>query len=190
MKLFRISSFMMLITATLFLGTGCQAMKDLWPFGGDGDESEQTVDPGDDIGPITTPDTPTDFEPGPVGNRAGEWKRRPELKIPVIYFSYDKFALGAREKTILNQVAAYMKKNPNLGLIIEGHCDERGSEEYNRSLGERRALAVKDYLITQGIPENRIQTQSMGEDRPAVTGIGEAIFAKNRRAELCLANIK
>ena len=186
MKNFRLFSMCILFVTPLLLSSGCQSFSSWWPFGGD--DTEEVSDA--DIPPaIEDPQLPTEFESGPVGERAGEWKRRPDLKLPVIYFSYDKFSIGAREKNILDQVAAYMKKNPELGLIVEGYCDERGSEEYNRALGERRALAVHDYLLTVGIPSDRIQTMSYGEERPAVKGTGEAVFSKNRRAELILAKM-
>jgi peptidoglycan-associated lipoprotein len=188
MKNFRLLSMCLLLAITLLLGTGCQSMKNWWPFGDD-EEIDNNI--GD--APPAIEDTqflPGTFKSGPVGERAGAWTRRPELKLPTIYFSYDKFLLGAREKNILDQVAAYMKKTPSLGIIVEGYCDERGSEEYNRALGERRALAVHDYLINIGVPSGRIQTQSYGEERPAVKGTGEAVYAKNRRAELILATMK
>jgi peptidoglycan-associated lipoprotein len=187
MKNLRLFSMYLILAMPLLVGTGCQSMESWWPFGGD---DEVVEDGAVNVPPaIEDPKLPTEFKDGPVGERAGAWKRRPELKLPTIYFSYDKFLLGAREKNILDQVATYMKKNKALGIIVEGYCDERGSEEYNRALGERRALAVHDYLITIGIPSGRIQTQSYGEERPAVKGTGEAIFAKNRRAELILANM-
>jgi len=186
MKIVQLLAVCLLLAMPLFLGSGCQSMKNWWPFG-DNEEIEDNI--GAIPPPIKDPELPTEFKNGPVGERAGAWKRRPELKLPTIYFSYDKFLLGAREKNILDQVATYMKKTPTLGIIVEGYCDERGSEEYNRALGERRALAVHDYLITRGVPSARIQTQSYGEERPAVKGTGEAVFAKNRRAELILATM-
>ncbi len=185
MKNFRTLTVALLFVMPLFMGTGCQMLGDLWPFGGDPSEKE-----GIDVPlPEQDPLLPGGFEEGPVEDRVGEWTPRPELKLPTIYFSYDKFTIGAREKKILDQVADYMQKSPALGIIVEGHCDERGSDEYNRSLGERRALAVHDYLITIGIPSDRVQTQSFGEERPAITGTEESAFSKNRRAELILADM-
>ena len=75
-------------------------------------------------------------------------------------------------------------KNPEVLLTVKGHCDERGTEEYNRALGERRAISVKDYLAAAGIDESRMRTLSFGKDQPAVEGTGEAVWAQNRRAEL------
>ena len=75
----------------------------------------------------------------------------------------------------------YMSDKPTLGLVIEGHCDQRGTEEYNRALGERRANAIRTYLEKRGVPGNRIKTLSFGEDKPAVQGSGESIWKQNRR---------
>ena len=186
MKNYRIILLSMLFVMPILLGTGCHSFENLWPWG-DENEEEANIEIPPAIEDPMLPDS--EFKEGPVQERDGAWTRRPELKLPIIYFSYDKYTIGTRERKILDQVAAYMKKNPNLGIIIEGYCDKRGSEEYNRALGERRALAVHDYLITAGVPSGRIQTISYGEERPAVEGEGEEAFRKNRRAELTLANI-
>ena len=82
------------------------------------------------------------------------------------------------------EAAAFLKSNPNLVLVIEGHCDERGTEEYNRALGERRAIAVENKMREQGVDLASIRTVSYGEDKPAVTGSGESAWSQNRRAEL------
>ena len=118
-----------------------------------------------------------------------DWKRLPEVKIPSIYFSYDKDLIGTSEKNKLDQIANYLKENPVLGLIIEGNCDERGSQEYNRSLGERRALNVKNYLMSCGVADERLRTISYGEDNPVVNGSGENIWHQNRRADLIVAKM-
>ena len=190
MKKLRFIMLAFLFITPLFMGTGCQMVKDL--FGMGDPEEEESINVPPDVTVSDDPAMPDEkwTEPGQsVGERPGEWKRL-TFKLPVIYFSYDKFSIGARERNILDQVAEYMKKNPGLGIIVEGNCDDRGSNEYNRALGERRALAVKDYLISKGITEDRIQTISYGEERPAVKGTGEAIWQKNRRAELVLAKMK
>lgn len=183
MKNIRVFSMALLFVMPILFGTGCQMFSDLFGF-------SDPKNPGSIPAPVEDPLLPGEFEGGPVEDRVGEWTPRPDLKLPTIYFSYDKFTIGAREKKILDQVAAYMEKSPGLGLIVEGHCDERGSDEYNRSLSERRALAVHDYLVTIGIFSDRIQTQSFGEERLAVEGNEESAHAKNRRAELVLADMK
>jgi peptidoglycan-associated lipoprotein len=99
-----------------------------------------------------------------------------------VYFSYDSFSISGPELSKIQEVASAMK-SVNQTLIIAGFTDERGTEEYNRGLGEKRAQAVRDALISQGIGAGRIQTVSFGEEMPADSGSSEAAWAKNRRAE-------
>ena len=103
------------------------------------------------------------------------------LKAQTIYFDYDKSAIKASEQGKLDDVAAYMKSHGDVALRVEGNCDERGTEEYNRSLGERRALGGREYLVKLGIDASRIDTVTYGEDKPAETGHDEAAWSKNRR---------
>lgn len=100
-----------------------------------------------------------------------------------VYFDYDSSQVNASERAKLEQVADYMRRNPRQGMIVEGHCDERGSSEYNLSLGERRALAARAYLVGLGIDGSRIQTKSYGEEKPAAMGHDESAYRMNRRAE-------
>ncbi len=117
--------------------------------------------------------------------KPGEWGDPvPGLNFPIIYFAYDQSRISAGEQPKIERVVDYMKKYPSIGVSVQGHCDERGSEEYNRGLGERRAIAVKDYMIQLGIPENRLRTISYGEERPAMPGKTPQALQKNRRAEL------
>jgi peptidoglycan-associated lipoprotein len=104
-----------------------------------------------------------------------------------VHFDYDKAVLKASELGKLQPVIAALKAAPQNKLRVEGHCDERGTEEYNRALGERRALAIRDFIIKSGkIAPNRVTTTSLGEDKPAELGHSEAAWAKNRRGELVL----
>ncbi len=116
----------------------------------------------------------------------GEWTSDPNLST--IYFDYNSFELTSDGKSLLQHNADYMKQNPNLRALIEGHCDERGTEEYNQALGERRAQSAREYLINQGISSARIDIISYGELRPAVEGSGEAAWSRNRRAEFKIAS--
>lgn len=111
---------------------------------------------------------------------------RETFKANTVYFDFDRSAIKPSERSKIDAVANVLKSKPQTKVQIEGHCDERGTEEYNRSLGERRALAVREYLINTGIEANRIFTISYGEDRPADPGHNEAAWAKNRRAEFIL----
>ncbi|MDD3117881.1 MAG: peptidoglycan-associated lipoprotein Pal [Victivallales bacterium] len=120
----------------------------------------------------------------------GDWPLIPGLDFPTIYFAYDQESIAASERPKLEQTADYLNKNTSVGLVVEGNCDERGSAEYNRALGERRALAIKQYLTGLGVAENRIKTISYGEERPADASHTPEAYAKNRRGELHGAQIR
>ncbi len=108
----------------------------------------------------------------------------------VVYFSYDQSELAASERAKVEALGKFLLENTGKGLIIEGHADERGSDEYNRALGERRALSVQNYLAIMGVAENRMQTISYGEDHPAVANPqSEADHQLNRRAEFVLGDL-
>lgn len=100
-----------------------------------------------------------------------------------IHFAYNQFTLDETARITLEQNAVYLRNKPAEKVIIEGHCDERGSDEYNLALGERRAVAAKNYLISLGIAADRLSIISYGEEKPLVTGSNEESWAKNRRAE-------
>ncbi|HMP77444.1 MAG TPA: peptidoglycan-associated lipoprotein Pal [Kiritimatiellia bacterium] len=104
----------------------------------------------------------------------------------VVYFDFDSAQVGPGERTKVEAVAEYLRSNAGVGVIVEGHCDERGSNEYNLALGERRALAVRAYLVNLGIDAGRIQTKSYGEERPVALGHDESSWQQNRRAEFQL----
>jgi len=98
-----------------------------------------------------------------------------------IHFAFDDYSLTDQAKVILEKNATWMKNNPNAKVQIEGHCDERGTNEYNLALGERRANSAKKYLIKLGVQEDRLPTVSYGEERPLDPGHNEGAWAKNRR---------
>lgn len=106
-----------------------------------------------------------------------------ELTFRKIYFDFDKSDLREDMRDILAEHARNLKENPQIKLRIEGHCDERGTIEYNLALGERRVNNVKMYLVNYGITPERLETISYGKERPVDTGHNEAAWAKNRRAE-------
>jgi len=99
-----------------------------------------------------------------------------------VFFDFDKYDIRAEDAKTLDANAAWLKTNADNLLLIEGHCDERGTNEYNLALGERRAKATMNYLVSQGIQANRITIISYGEERPICTEKTEACWAKNRRA--------
>jgi peptidoglycan-associated lipoprotein len=102
------------------------------------------------------------------------------------FFAFDESTLTPDAQTALTNSANWLKKNPKYNLLIEGHCDERGTEQYNLALGDRRANTAKDYLSTLGIDSGRIRTVSYGEERPFDPGHDEAAWTKNRRDHLVL----
>lgn len=115
----------------------------------------------------------------------GDW--RSDSNLETVYFEYNKFDLSERSRRALLNNSEYMRAHPNTRVLIEGNCDERGTEEFNQALGENRALAAREYLIQLGISPTRIDIISYGELRPAVEGINEAARAKNRRDEFKVA---
>jgi peptidoglycan-associated lipoprotein len=98
-----------------------------------------------------------------------------------VFFATDKSDLTPEGRATLEKQAAWLKKYPTVNITIEGHCDERGTREYNLALGERRANAVKNYLVALGIPAARVKTISYGKERPAVVGSTEQAWTQNRR---------
>jgi peptidoglycan-associated lipoprotein len=101
-----------------------------------------------------------------------------------IRFDYDKYDIRPEDEEVLRANAAFLKKNPNMKIQIEGHCDERGTSEYNLALGERRANSTKRYLVSLGIASDRISTISYGKERPLDPGHNEEAWAENRRAHI------
>jgi len=137
---------------------------------------------------------PTDWEPG-LDKPFGEGEIGPDGLRPnekrwegvAVYFGYNRATVGVSEQHKVEQLGKHLLANPRYYAIIEGHCDDRGSDGYNRALGERRALAVHDFLITLGVPADRVKTISYGEERPAVPdATAEEQHARNRRAEFIL----
>ena len=106
------------------------------------------------------------------------------LASDTVYFEFDQSTVSGAERTKLTAVAEWFKANPGHSLFLAGHADKRGTPEYNRALGERRALAVREYLVGLGLPAGSLYTNSYGSDRPAVDGDTEEAFAKNRRVEI------
>jgi peptidoglycan-associated lipoprotein len=125
--------------------------------------------------------------------RQEELERQRQLQIQIdafesvsIYFDFDRSELKAEAQLALKNKAAWLSKNAGYYVRIEGHCDERGTNEYNLALGERRAKAAKDFLVSLGVSGDRIRTISYGEERPADPGHNEVSWARNRRDDFKL----
>jgi peptidoglycan-associated lipoprotein len=125
--------------------------------------------------------TATGSTTAPVGPTPGTQAHLVATIGDRVFFDYDKFDLKPQARQTIERWAAYMKQFPAIAVTIEGHCDERGTREYNLALGERRANAVKAALSQQGIPANRVATISYGKERPAALGSNEAAWSQNRR---------
>jgi len=107
------------------------------------------------------------------------------MSLSTIYFDYDQSVVRADQRASLDENARKLREyQPDDGVLVAGHCDERGTIEYNLALGEQRAQAIKQYLVDAGVMESRIETVSHGEEQPAVMGDGEAVWSQNRRVEL------
>ena len=137
------------------------------------------------------PEAPPAAAPGGPGGAGGIGSRnivpgsQQDLEASAgdrIFFSFDRSDISPEAREILTRQADWLRRYPNVTVTIEGHCDERGTREYNLALGERRAQAAKNVLVALGISASRISTISYGKERPAVVGSTEEAYAQNRRA--------
>lgn len=114
-------------------------------------------------------------------SKLDEMTRREQINTTRVFFNFDNYTANSDSEAFIDEVANFMKDYPGYSLTIEGHADERGTREYNLSLGEKRASFIKTKLVTKGIESNRIQTVSFGKERPAVLGANEVAWSQNRR---------
>jgi peptidoglycan-associated lipoprotein len=131
-------------------------------------------------GPAPAPSGPT---PGTQAHFAQAMSGR-----DTIYFETDRYNIDAEDQSALQMQAQYLSQYGSARATVEGHADERGTREYNLALGERRANAAKNYLVSLGVPANRITTVSYGKERPKAVGSNEAAYAQNRRAVTIILN--
>ncbi|MCC7241172.1 MAG: peptidoglycan-associated lipoprotein Pal [Acidobacteria bacterium] len=136
-------------------------------------------------------DEPIPVPPEPDGIRAGDLPDDLDSLnrlgvIKPVFFDLDSSDINADGQQVLQENADTMRKNPRWQITIEGHCDERGTAEYNLALGERRALAARTYLVSLGIPAERVRTVSYGKEFPFEQGHDEAAWSKNRRAHFVI----
>jgi len=198
-KLISVSLKICLVSSFIFIMAGCVKKPPPPPPVAEAPEVEPIQEPpkmltSDDveefeeepIGPEEgfTPFTPVVPEYPPVERkttRPATFEKIPELKT--IYFDFDKYNLKPEFRNTLNQNASWLTNHPEALLRIQGHCDERGTFEYNTALGERRANSVRNYLVSLGISSSRIETISYGEDRPVCAQKNDSCWSRNRRAE-------
>jgi peptidoglycan-associated lipoprotein len=152
------------LLAVLLLVSACESM------GGEGGDG--SMGGAGNMGPAS-PGTTRDFVEN-VGDR--------------VFFAFDSSNLTSEGRATLDKQVAWLNNYSSMNVTVEGHCDERGTREYNLALGERRALAAKNYLVAAGISADRIETISYGKERPAVVGGSESAYSQNRRAVTVVAN--
>jgi peptidoglycan-associated lipoprotein len=194
-KLISVSLKICLVSSFIFIMAGCVKKPPPPPPVAEAPEEEPIQEPPKmfvapdivekDFGPDTGLtqrhiDVPP-FEPKPPKTRIGAFEKIPELKT--VYFDFDKYNIKPEFRNTLSQNASWLMNHPKALLRIQGHCDERGTFEYNIALGERRANSTRNYLVSLGISSTRIETISYGEDRPACAQSNESCWSRNRRAE-------
>ena len=158
----------MLVALSLLVVLGC------------GKKDTTTVDSTDiDPPPVEEPDEAPVTDPEPD---IQEIDTTPEVED--VFFDFDKYNLSTESKRTLERNATEMKRSNKATLVIEGHCDERGTKSYNLALGEKRAKAAKNYLVSLGVSSSRLTTISYGKERPFSSGHSEDSWAKNRRAHM------
>lgn len=135
-------------------------------------------------GCATAPVAKPEEKPAPVVQEAPKPEPPKPLEFKTVFFMYDKADLTEASRAALKQAAEILLARPEAAVNIEGHCDERGTDEYNIDLGWKRAYAVRDYLKRMGIDEKRMYPISYGRSRPAVVGTDESAWSRNRRVEL------
>jgi peptidoglycan-associated lipoprotein len=186
--------FAKLLTLGLVLTVGAVGCKKkpygVTPLPGQGNTqvgSAGSAPPIDLQNPAVTPGQPI---PLPSFNPDDYNQDRAALASETVYFDFDSAAVKASERSKVDAVANYLKGKSGIALLVEGHCDERGTEEYNRSLGERRALALREGLAAAGADPQRVITRSFGEDKPSDPGHDESAWRKNRRGEFVVLTPK
>jgi peptidoglycan-associated lipoprotein len=201
MKLNKLIFPMVLALTAVLASTGCKkGITKVTPLPG-----QQPGMVGEGGGPGTIPNgnqiNPND-NPGGNGMNSGpiatssDWdpantvQDRAALAAYTVHFKFDSAVVQDNEQSNISSVAAALTSDPSVKLLIEGNCDERGTEEYNRALGERRALALREALAKAGVDPARIRTISYGKDKPTDSGHDESAFAKNRRGDFVLCHPK
>lgn len=168
-------STMVAVFAVVFAAavSGCRYNKS-----GAGDDGLE----GSDINTEAMDSSLTDAAAG-EGNFEEIYAKCTDVEFAPVYFGFDSTVVPQGELAKIDAVAQHLKDNGKRVVVVAGHCDERGSNEYNLALGENRATIVRNYLVESGVEAERIQTRSYGEEQPAADGHEESVWAKNRRGE-------
>jgi len=135
-------------------------------------EPTPTPNPGPSVPPVTQPS-------GPVAGSVEDFRVSVGDRV---FFGYDRFDLSAEARSVLERQAAWLRQYPNVRILVAGNCDERGTREYNLALGARRAAAARDYLVSLGVAQNRVETVSYGKERPLDARANEEAWSVNRNS--------
>jgi peptidoglycan-associated lipoprotein len=198
MKMMKLIYPLAFALAVTLASTGCRSHKPvgLTNIPGSGQTGINDQNPGGPLpGDKLPQDTNPQIQPGPIAT-ASNWQvsdmneDRDALAADTIHFAYDSAVIRDSEQADLQAVASALSSDASTKLLIEGNCDERGTEEYNRSLGERRALAAREALAKLGVDPMRVRTISYGKDKPVDPGHDESSWQKNRRDDFVLLHPK
>jgi len=180
---------LLVVGCVAMLGSGCSTLHRWW-YGPDKKPVGTTGTTGIETTPIEELPTNSvlDANDKPQGGASfAETKTLDAAAIfAPVHFAYDSFVVPPTETSKIEQVGQFLLENSDRVVIVDGHCDERGSNEYNLSLGEQRAQAVRTYIINLGIDAGRVQTRSFGKEKPLDPGHSESAWAKNRRGEFAI----
>ena len=143
---------------------------------------KEVAEPAPPAAPVTENPTPPPPAPAPAEPTPEQPNKTVQDQLADVFFDYDSAELSSSAQSTLDANGKVLNDNASTSLTIEGHCDERGTVEYNLALGDRRAQSAKDYLVRFGVPGTRLSTISYGEERPFADGHDEAAWAQNRRA--------
>lgn len=192
MRYFKFANLLLLGVALSVVGVGCKKKgPNVTPLP-NGAGNSGMMGPGNgnalDNGSALPPGTMAPIGGGEAANFNPDdmAQDRSALATETLYFDYDSSTIKLSEQTKIIAVASALKSDASAKLLVEGNCDERGTEEYNRSLGERRALAAREALANAGVDAGRVATRSYGEDKPADPSHTQSAWAKNRRDEFVL----
>ena len=172
----QMSQLLLAMCAVAFLFTACETASNVAGDSASGSSSSSATAAGSTSSSASSSTTATQMSDAEKLAQVGN----------TVYFGFDSSELAGEAQATLDRQAAFLNVNPTMVVIIEGHADERGTREYNLALGDRRAVAVRDYLLAKGLNAARVRTVSYGKERPAVSGSNEEAWAKNRRAATVL----
>ena len=179
----KLSTIMVIVAAALCVTTGCKYEKAAKGTGTDADTASGSEIIGEDSGANGESGSLSSMTEGKFEDM---YQRCTDVNFEAVYFGFDSTVVPQGELGKIDAVAQHLNEKTDRVTVIEGNCDERGSNEYNMTLGEQRAVTIRNYLVQSGISADRIQVRSYGEEKPAVDGHDESAWSRNRRGEFAI----